>query len=54
MSLNAARHNEIHPIYHVDPEEELVITFEDDNLRDCTLSMQEREPEGFCGGYEIL
>ena len=32
MSLNAARHNEIHPIYHVDPEEELLITFEDDNL----------------------
>ena len=29
MSFNAARHNEIHPIYH---EEELLITFEDDNL----------------------
>ena len=32
MSLNAARHNEIHPINHVDPEEELLIPFEDDNL----------------------
>ena len=32
MSLNAARHNEIYPIYHGDPEEELLITFEDDNL----------------------
>ena len=32
MSLNAAKHNEIHPIYHVDLEEELLITFEDDNL----------------------
>ena len=25
-------HNEIHPVYHADPEEELLITFEDDNL----------------------
>ena len=32
MSLNAAGHNEIYPIYHGDPEEELLITFEDDNL----------------------
>ena len=32
MSLTAAKRNEIHPIYHVDPEEELLITFEDDNL----------------------
>ena len=32
MSLNAVRHNEIHPVYHVDPEEELLITFEDDNV----------------------
>ena len=32
MSLNAAKRNEIQPIYHGDPEEELLITFEDDNL----------------------
>ena len=32
ISLNETRQNEIHPIYHVDSEEELSITFEDDNL----------------------
>ena len=26
------KHNEIRPIYHADPEEEFLITFEDDNL----------------------
>ena len=32
MSLDKVKHSEIHTIYHVDPEEELLITFEDDNL----------------------
>ena len=31
MSLNALKPIELHPIYHVDPEEELLITFEDDD-----------------------
>ena len=31
MSFNAEKHSEIQPIYHIDPEEELLITFEDDS-----------------------
>ena len=30
MSLNAAKPIELQPMYHVDPEEELLITFKDD------------------------
>ena len=38
MSFNAAKHSEIQPIYHIDPEEELLITFEDDSKEEIPTS----------------
>ena len=38
MSFNAAKHSEIQPIYYIDPEEELLITFEDDSKEEIPTS----------------
>ena len=36
MPFNVAKHSEIHPIYYVDPEKVLLITFEDDDPKEET------------------
>ena len=38
MSFNTAKHSEIQPIYHVDPEEELLMTLEDDPMEEIPTS----------------
>ena len=38
MSFNTAKHSEIQTIYHVDPEEELLMTFEDDSMEEIPTS----------------
>ena len=41
MSFNAAKHSEIQPIYHIDPEEELLITFEDDSKEEIQCNSED-------------
>ena len=38
MSFNTEKHSEIQPIYHVDPEEELLMTFKDDSMEEIPTS----------------
>ena len=38
MSFNAAKHSETQPVYHVDPEEEFLMTFEDDSKEEIPTS----------------